>query len=62
MNTAGQIGSLLCPLIVAYSLKWFGNNWDISIYFMGLLFLAGMICWCLIDPRKRIFETEANPA
>jgi hypothetical protein len=25
MNTSGQIGSLLRPLIVAYLLQWFGN-------------------------------------
>jgi hypothetical protein len=55
MNTAGQIGSLLCPLIVAYSLKWFGD-WNISLYFMSLQFLLGVGCWFLIDPRKRIFE------
>ena len=58
MNTAGQIGSLLCPLIVAYSLKWFGNNWDISIYLMGGLFLVGAFCWWLIDPRRPIFQAE----
>ena len=53
MNTASQIGSLLCPLIVAYTLKWFGD-WNISIYLMGLMFLGGTICWSVIDPRKRV--------
>lgn len=56
MNTASQIGSLLCPLIVAYSLKWFAD-WNISLYLMGTLFLLGAGCWLLIDPRERIFET-----
>lgn len=56
MNTAGQVGSLLCPLIVAYTLKWFDNNWNIVLYMMGALFLIGTVCWCLINPRKRIFE------
>ena len=55
MNTSGQVGSLLCPLIVAYSLQWFGN-WNITIYLMGILFLAGAACWWLIDPRQRVFE------
>jgi len=55
MNTAGQVGSLLCPLMVAYTLKWFGD-WNISLYVMGILFLIGVVCWLLIDPRKRIFE------
>lgn len=53
MNTASQIGSLICPLLVAYTLKWF-NNWDISIYVMSALFFIGVGCWCLIDPRRDV--------
>lgn len=55
MNTAGQVGSLFCPLIVAYSLEWFGN-WNITIYLMGALFLVGAGCWWVVDPRQRVFE------
>jgi MFS family permease len=55
MNTSGQIGSLLCPLIVAYSLEWFAD-WNISLYLMGGLFLLGAICWAVVDPRERIFD------
>ncbi len=54
MNTAGQVGSLLCPLIVAYSLEWFGS-WNITIYLMGVLFLIGAACWWVIDPREKVF-------
>jgi MFS family permease len=60
MNTAGQVGSFLCPLIVAYSLKWFGNNWDISIYLMGFMFLLGVVWWAMVDPRKHVFEVEES--
>lgn len=59
MNTAGQIGSLLCPLLVAYTLKWF-NNWDFSIYVMSLLFFVGVACWCIIDPSKKVLATLAS--
>jgi MFS transporter, ACS family, glucarate transporter len=58
MNTAGQVGSLLCPLMVAYTLKWFHNDWNIVLYFMGASFLVGTVCWFLIDPRKPVI---ANP-
>ena len=34
MNTAGQIASLLCPLIVAYSVEWY-SNWDLPLYLLG---------------------------
>jgi MFS family permease len=53
MNTSGQMGSLLSPLIVAYSLKWYAS-WNISIYLMGALFLAGGVCWAFINPNERL--------
>jgi len=62
MNTASQIGSLLSPLVVAYTLKWFGN-WDVSLYVMSALFFIGVLCWCVIDPtRKVLFENEPRVA
>ena len=57
MNTAGQIGGLICPLFVAYTLKWF-SNWDISLYLMGALFLVGALCWWLINPNESIFKSS----
>jgi len=54
MNTAGQIASLLCPLIVAYSVEWYGS-WDLPLYLMGALFLVGAGCWAMIDPRRPVF-------
>jgi ACS family glucarate transporter-like MFS transporter len=54
MNTSGQIGSMLCPLLVAYTVERFAN-WNISIYTMAILMLIGAACWLLIDPRKRLF-------
>jgi MFS transporter, ACS family, glucarate transporter len=55
MNTAGQVGSLLCPLVVAYTLKWF-NNWNVSILTMAFLFFTGMIAWCVIKPSSPLVE------
>jgi sugar phosphate permease len=55
MNTSGQIGSLICPLVVAYALKWYAS-WDISIYIMGTLYLIGAVAWCVIRPRDRILR------
>jgi len=55
MNTSGQIGSLLCPLIVGYSVEWFAN-WNLPLYLMGALFLVGVVCWGLVDPQRPVFE------
>lgn len=58
MNTAGQIGSLLCPLVVGYAVKWFGS-WDLPLYLMAILFLIGAFCWRIIDPRQPVFDEKA---
>jgi ACS family glucarate transporter-like MFS transporter len=59
MNTSGAIGSFLCPLIVAYSLKWYAS-WNVSIYLMGVLFLIGAAAWCVIQPHQRIFPSAES--
>jgi MFS family permease len=53
MNTSGQIGSVLSPLMVTFLLAQFGD-WNAPLWVMGSLFLAGAAAWCFIDPRKRI--------
>jgi len=59
MNTAGQIASLMCPLIVAYSVDWF-DNWDLPLQLLAVLFLVGAGCWLVIDPHKPIFGSDAR--
>ncbi len=54
MNSAGQVGAMLCPLLVGYSLKWF-QDWDVTLYVIGGLFIVATVCWLLIDPRKKVF-------
>jgi sugar phosphate permease len=54
MNTAGQIASLLCPIVVAYSVEWYGS-WDFPLYLLGVLFFVGAGCWMVIDPRRPVF-------
>ena len=54
MNSAGQVGAMLCPLIVGYSLEWF-QNWDITLYVIGGLFILAAACWFVIDPQQKVF-------
>jgi MFS family permease len=54
MNTAGQIGSVGGPLMVTGLLHLCGD-WNAPVFAIGGLFLLGALCWCLIDPRDRIF-------
>jgi cyanate permease len=59
MNSIGNLVAMLNPLIVAYSVQWFGN-WDIPLYVMGAVFLIGAGCWGVIDPRRAVFEERAD--
>lgn len=61
MNTSGQISSVLSPLMVTYLLGRF-NNWNAPLYVMGGLFLFGAVCWCFIDPTRRVFGKDGKGA
>jgi ACS family glucarate transporter-like MFS transporter len=63
MNSAGNLAAMLNPLIVAYSVQWFGN-WNLPLYLMGVLFLVGAGCWTLVDPARPVFgeAVSASPA
>jgi MFS transporter, ACS family, glucarate transporter len=61
MNTAGQIASLMCPLVVAYSVALFGS-WNLPLYLIGILFLVGAVCWLMIDPARPVFAADAERA
>lgn len=55
MNTSGQIGAVLSPLIVSFCLsRW--ASWDLPLYLMGTLFLLGAVAWCFVNPRRNVFE------
>jgi ACS family glucarate transporter-like MFS transporter len=55
MNTSGQIGGLLSPLIVSFCVQWFGF-WSVPLYFTAALYVLGAICWTWIDPSRRLAE------
>ena len=53
MNTAGQVGGFLSPILLTLMVNQFGD-WNIAIRVSGVLFLVGAVCWLFIDPRKQI--------
>jgi len=66
MNSVGNLAAMLNPLIVAYSVEWFGN-WNLPLYLMGVLFLLGAFCWTMVNPEEPVFgedsvRTPAAPA
>ena len=60
MNTAGQIGGILCPIVVAHIVDRTGN-WSLPLYMMSGLFFIGAVCWLFVDPRQPIFGVAIGP-
>jgi MFS transporter, ACS family, glucarate transporter len=52
MNTAGQIGGVLSPLVLAYIVERLGN-WNLPLQVLAGLYLAAAISWILIRPQDR---------
>jgi sugar phosphate permease len=59
MNTSGQIGGILSPIVLAYVVDIFAN-WAIPLYVMAGLYLMAAICWLFIRADRPIEETAAR--
>jgi MFS family permease len=55
MNTSGQIGAILSPIMVALVVRHFAS-WSAPLYLTGALFLAGATCWLLVDPTRPVSD------
>ncbi len=53
MNTTGQIGSILSPVVAGWVVAHF-SNWQTPLLIMGNLYVASALMWTLVDPRNRL--------
>jgi ACS family glucarate transporter-like MFS transporter len=51
MNTAGQIGGILSPIVLAYIVDRFGD-WSMPLHILSSLYFIAALCWILIDPER----------
>jgi ACS family glucarate transporter-like MFS transporter len=49
MNTAGQVGGMLSPVILAWVVSQF-SDWAAPLYLTGILYFLGGLCWFLVNP------------
>ena len=55
MNTAGNAGSIFSPIIAIYAKNHLGG-WNAPAAAHRRFVLRWRLCWCLIDPRDRVFD------
>jgi ACS family glucarate transporter-like MFS transporter len=57
MNTTGQIGSILSPVVTAWVVTHF-SNWQMPLIIMGVLYTLSAIFWMLVNPQKISFKAS----
>jgi ACS family glucarate transporter-like MFS transporter len=55
MNSSGQVGAILSPILVAQVVQRF-SQWSAPLYVTGALFLLGALCWIGVDPTKPVSD------
>lgn len=51
MNTAGQLGGILSPIVLAYIVDRFGN-WNIPLHVLSVLYFIAAFSWIVIKPEQ----------
>jgi nitrate/nitrite transporter NarK len=54
MNTAGQVGGILSPIILALIVRHF-SSWSAPLYLTGLLYCLGAVAWCMVDASQPVW-------
>jgi MFS family permease len=49
MNMMGNLGGFIAPIATGYILDRSGN-WNLAFYISSAAYLAGAVCWLLLDP------------
>ncbi|MGH9842697.1 MAG: MFS transporter [Blastocatellia bacterium] len=55
MNTVGNLGGVLSPLVVGYAVKESGS-WALPFYVMAAVFGVGVVMWLLVDPNRSVLD------
>jgi len=59
MNMAGNIGAFLAPVVLgmlADHIERTGATWNLMLYMVAGIYLAGAVCWALLNPHRSAVE------
>jgi sugar phosphate permease len=54
MNTAGQLGGVLSPIVFAWLMQH--HDWSMPLYVTAALYAVGAVSWYFIHPENKIFS------
>ncbi len=60
MNTFGNIGGALSPLVVGYAVDWW-NSWTVPFFVTAGVYCFGGLCTLLVNPHKRLMQPTPTP-
>ena len=60
MNTLGNLGGMVGPLVVGFAVELWGS-WNFAFYITAIVYACGAVAWLAIDPTKAILR-ESRPA
>lgn len=59
MNTFGNLGGALCPVVVGFCLERWGS-WTVPLTTIAVLYLVAAACWMAIDPTRPIVAARCD--
>jgi sugar phosphate permease len=60
MNTLGNLGGMVGPLVVGYAVERWGS-WDVAFYITAAVYASGAVAWLAIDPRLPLVSADGTP-
>jgi MFS family permease len=61
MNTTGQVGAILSPVITGWIVYRFAD-WQMPLLIMGALYSLSAVLWTFVDPSRRLAAATHPPA
>jgi MFS transporter, ACS family, glucarate transporter len=58
MNMMGSVGAALAPLVIGFLLDNTQQNWVLTFWISGIVYLVGGLCWLGIDSTKPLVAEE----
>jgi sugar phosphate permease len=59
MNTLGNLGGMVGPLVVGYAVQQWGS-WSLAFYVTVIVYASGAVAWLTIDPTRPVAVEAMN--